>query len=296
MVNTRPSRHGLFPFDLVAVDLDGTLVRDDGAVSPRTERALRALRRLGVTLVVCTGRGPVPLKTISPVLDGDNYRAFVNGAMIYHREALVRLTALEREDLERIADFFARHEVSWLVNSVSGTRYCQPIREDNEARESILAWTEGRVRYVESLEDLGDDVPLRISTWNSRRVIDRLHGLMLREGWGDLNIYRAHFEFSILEVLPAEARKDRALAWIAERLGVPSERVLAFDDGENDAGMLRWAGCGVAMANAAGDARAAADILAPSNEEDGVATILERFLASPRGEWWGQDLERPGSS
>ena len=80
------------------------------------------------------------------------------------------------------------------------------------------------------------------------------------------------------EILHPEGGKDRALAWLCRRLGVQRGETVAFGNGYNDVRMLRWAGLGVAVADAVPEVLEAADMVAPRTEEDGVAQVLEQLL------------------
>ena len=82
----------------------------------------------------------------------------------------------------------------------------------------------------------------------------------------------------LIQLVHREVDKASAVRWIAERKGVPPERVMAIGDAPNDAGMLRWAGLGVAVENAWPQTLAAADAVAPSNDAEGVCAALERFI------------------
>ena len=84
-----------------------------------------------------------------------------------------------------------------------------------------------------------------------------------------------------LEISSAGADKGRALAQLCARLGIAREEVMAFGDGGNDVEMLRWAGCSFAMENGMDCAREAADQIAPSNQEDGVGRMVERYVLHP---------------
>ena len=82
----------------------------------------------------------------------------------------------------------------------------------------------------------------------------------------------------LIEVVPRDVNKGRALAWLAEHYRIPQQAVLAIGDQENDISMLSWAGLGVAMGNAVPSAQQAADWLAPTLENDGAAVALDRFV------------------
>lgn len=81
-----------------------------------------------------------------------------------------------------------------------------------------------------------------------------------------------------IEVNAENVHKGRALLWLADRLGIKKEEIMAFGDGANDLQMIESAGVGVAMANGVEEVRKAADIIAESNDEDGVAQVIEEFV------------------
>ncbi len=93
---------------------------------------------------------------------------------------------------------------------------------------------------------------------------------------GRLTVLRSHELFT--EVTPPKASKGNALAFLAARYGISQAETLAVGDSDNDISMIRWAGLGVAMGNAAPEVIAAADWVAPPVAEDGLATIIERFV------------------
>jgi hydroxymethylpyrimidine pyrophosphatase-like HAD family hydrolase len=79
----------------------------------------------------------------------------------------------------------------------------------------------------------------------------------------------------MIEIVPPGSGKDAGLAWLANHLGISNDRVVAFGDGLNDLGMLRWAGTGVAMGQAPAAVMKCADEVTTSNDDDGVAQWLE---------------------
>jgi Cof subfamily protein (haloacid dehalogenase superfamily) len=87
----------------------------------------------------------------------------------------------------------------------------------------------------------------------------------------------------MLEVLPSGASKGAGVQWLLERLGVDPGRCMGIGDGENDVEMLKLCGLGVAVGNAGAAARAVADVVVRSNDEDGVAEAIETFVLKPRG-------------
>ena len=108
-------------------------------------------------------------------------------------------------------------------------------------------------------------------------VIDRLQA-KLREAFpAGVNFMKSKAHY--LEIVAEGVDKGSAINVLAEKLGIPTDEIMAFGDGQNDAAMLEAAGLGVAMENAVAECKAVAKLIAPRNTEDGVAQVIERFLA-----------------
>ena len=91
-----------------------------------------------------------------------------------------------------------------------------------------------------------------------------------------ISVYRSEPDF--LELVPLGIDKARSIAVLSEKLGITREEVAAMGDGYNDLSMIKYAGLGIAMNNAQEPVKAAADYIAPSNDEDGVAIAVERYF------------------
>lgn len=263
------------PPRLVATDLDGTLLRSDGSLSPSTARALRLAAAAGVPVVPATAR---PLRWLSRYswAAGLRYLVFGNGAVVYDTgaEAVVSRHDLSPETLaelcERISALlpsarFAveiedgrlmRHEPEYPLRSDLGQPGVVPAPRDELVRRPALKLL---------VKAPGAD-PVALTSGVAAAVGDRAEATVSAPQ-GDL-----------LELAAPGVTKATGLAAVAARLGVPPADVVAFGDMPNDLPMLRWAGQGVAVANAHPDVLAAADEVTGSNDEDGVATWLAAAL------------------
>jgi Cof subfamily protein (haloacid dehalogenase superfamily) len=253
------------PPKLVATDLDGTLVRKDGSVSPYTRQVLAALEARGVPVIFVTGR---PLRWTTPVFEhvGSLGLAIVsNGALVWDvAEHLPRMTrALEatagREVVERIrtalpgSAFAAEREDGFAVDP----RY--PIRYEEAPRVDLAHLTTSpMLKLLSTHADFAPD-----GYW--RRA---------QEAVGDLATVTHSSTFALLEISAYGVTKASTLAQVSDSLGVAAQDVIAFGDMPNDLAMLTWAGHSFAMADAHPEVRACAGNLAPSHEEDGVARVL----------------------
>ena len=271
-------------------DLDGTLLRTDKSLSPATRAALDRADAAGLLFVPATGRffNGIPLAVQAlPYL---RYAVLMNGALVYDRREDRALRRAEL-DVDTAAAVMAR------LQDYGGTLDC--YMEDSQG------WMEAR--FYGELDRWITDPAAREIVRASRRPMEDLPGYLRRRGrpvqkiqgyFRDPAVQRA-----ALEALPAEfpgisaacslpgnveithrdATKGAALEFLCGYLGIPAERAAAFGDERNDCSMLRAAGLGVAMGNAAPEARAAADAVTASNDEDGVARMIVHLLEEDVG-------------
>ncbi|GGV18541.1 HAD family hydrolase [Streptomyces griseoflavus] len=262
-----------FPYGLVATDLDGTLLRDDHSVSPRTRDALAAATAAGAAHIVVTGRA-VPWTR--PILDDLGYTGLAvcgQGAQVYDAGAHRLLTSvtLDRQ-LAGVALAKIEAEVGPLYLAASrdgldGEVLVGPGYEVHGALPAI-PFTDAADVWAAPLNKLYIQHPELTS--------DELAEAATRTAGGFVTVTMAGE--GIVELLPLGLSKATGLSLAARRLGAKAAGTIAFGDMPNDLPMFAWAGHGVAMANAHPDLRAVADEVTASNEEDGIAVVLERLL------------------
>jgi Cof subfamily protein (haloacid dehalogenase superfamily) len=269
---------------VVASDLDGTLLRADLTVSERTRSAIHEARRAGVTFVAVTGRPPRSVRHLNQRLGLEGLAICANGAVIYDldRDWVLDQTELSAE--------VALWMVRGLRDAAPGVAFAW---EDDEGFSSEPAW--GRDPMAPAgRAGLGD--PLTLIRTPLLKVLARHDDLDFDELAAHARAVagdRAVVTWStrqVVEVAAAGVTKASALARVCRRLGVDPSEVIAIGDMPNDLSMLAWAGHSVAVANADAEIRIAAAEVTASNQDDGVALILERVLAS---EALGMPGERP---
>jgi Cof subfamily protein (haloacid dehalogenase superfamily) len=250
-------------FRLAAIDLDGTLLRSDGTIGERTKRAVRETR---LDVVLVTARGPLTIHDIAAELEIEGRAICSNGALVVDlaTQEIVRQRLLESEVALRLV-----HE---LRERLPGIRFA--VEHESFAHEpgfSAWDWTPPagtRVAdVVELLADPATKLILRHADHDTVAIQD-----LARELVGErLTVVASGSE--AVEVTAAGVNKATAVA----ELGVPPEQVIAFGDYPNDIPLLTWAGRGVAMSNAHADVLAVANEVTATNDEDGVALVLERL-------------------
>lgn len=270
---------------LVATDLDGTLLRDDLSVSRRSRAALDAARAAGVAVVPVTARQPMGLALIAQEAGFGDWALCANGALAIHLgtgEVLFE-EHLEVEVQHQLATTL-RREVPGLVFASIRQRGEVFLAEPGYAAMATFSdhkrdpATMGAHPLDHVLAQPSVKLVARHPEIDNDTLLKAIRGLGL-EGFEV-----THSGAPFVEVLPQGVSKAWGLARLCEHLAVDPAEVVAFGDAPNDAEMLAWAGHGVAVADAAPVSRAAADEVTASNEDDGVAAVLERMLAELPGQ------------
>ena len=263
---------------LLATDLDGTLLRRDGSISARTQHALKQARAAGIELVMVTGRPARHVAKIQGVAALGGSVICVNGALIYDldRELVVRE--------ERLSAAIARELVTGLRLRLPGICFAVEVGLEYGWEPSYGLQSKrtepARLPIVDALLLCEHGVNKLIARHPQFSPEDLLGHSQ------DLFVARAQASYSgapFLEISAAQVSKASALAAYCEERNIEQNRVLSFGDMPNDLPMLEWAGYSVAMANAHPSVLAAVHEVTRSNEEDGVAVVVERLLAF-RGE------------
>ncbi|MGW4223970.1 HAD family hydrolase [Streptomyces bauhiniae] len=262
-----------FPYGLVATDLDGTLLRGDETISPRTREALAAATAAGAAHIVVTGRA-VPWTR--HILDDLGYRGLAvcgQGAQVYDagQHRLLTSVTLDRQ-LAGVALAKIEAEV--------GPLYLAASRDglDGEVMVGPGYAVTGRLPAT-AFTDAADlwEAPLnKIYIQHPTLSTDELADAASRAAGGFVTVVMAGE--GIVELLPLGLSKATGLSLAARRLKLKAADTIAFGDMPNDVPMFAWAAHTVAMANAHPELKAVADEVTASNEEDGIALVLERLL------------------
>lgn len=260
---------------LVATDLDGTLLDPDGRVSDRTRAVLDELDARDVPVVFTTGRPVRWMVDLWEAVGGHGLVICSNGGIVYdvaRREvrdfsAVPREVGLEVAELVRAAvpgtTFAVEHTAGW-ASEIGFPRH--PDDHDSVQGEWESIWTDDVVKVLAVHREHDPE-----EFW---RLVDDAVGHLATTTWSST--------FALVEISAAGVTKATTLATVAAEMGIAAGDVVAFGDMPNDLPMLEWAGRSYAMANAHPSVRDAADLVAPGNDEDGVATVLAELFDLPR--------------
>lgn len=262
---------------LVATDLDGTLLRGDGTISERTRSVLARARDAGIAVVLVTARPPRTVRQLVRALDVTGLAICLNGAVVYDldRDVVVRQSPLRAEVVAQLVDA--------LRAAAPGVRFALMYGE-RWGWEPAYAALDPEVRTWCGTDGIEGDALALCAAEPVSKLIVRHPELsaaellpIARDVAGEV-AHATHSGAPFVEISAADVHKAWALEALCDELGIPASGVVAFGDMPNDLPMLRWAGYAVAVANAHPEVLAVADAVTLSNEEDGVAVVLERLL------------------
>lgn len=261
---------------LIATDLDGTIVRSDGEISERTRRALAAAEDAGLLVVFVTGRPPRWMKPVSEATGHHGLAVCANGAVVYdlHAERIVQTFPMDVDIARKLVAVLreAVPEITFALERGETFAHEPAYRPRLEPPPDVL---------VDELDRLLDEPVVKLLARHEDLTTEQLHAAA-HEVVGDLaDLITVTFGGTdgLVEISAAGITKAFGLERLAAEHGIGPSEVLAFGDMPNDLPMLAWAGRAVAVANAHPEVIDIADELTASNDDDGVALVVERLLA-----------------
>ncbi len=261
-------------YKLIAVDMDDTLLNSKFSISERNKKAIRRVRERGIHFTFSTGRMFRSVQPYAKELE-------INLPLITYQGALIKNALTEEVILHRAVPLeLARQviaevkEYGYHINIyVDDQLYVEKITREAEDYARVCRVD---VKPVGNLLDFLNQPTTKIVVIAAEEDISALEEKM-KPRYGDkLHITSSKPYF--LEFSHPKATKGEALALLAESMGISREQVMAIGDSKNDIEMLQYAGTAVAMGNARDEIKALADYIAPTNDQDGVAYILEKLV------------------
>ena len=257
-------------FRLVATDLDGTLLTSQQTVTERCRASLAGVQRAGGVVVLITGR---PSRTVLPLaaeLGISGHIICSNGAAIH------RLSDGGAENLRSLSPAVLRRTLPRLRQRIPDIAFALEWGYGMQAETAYRAAPE---HVNDVLDVLGEDHPIlkvmaRAASLAPAELARRINDICGQE------LHASTSGAPFAEIAAQGVNKSAALAHLCGVLDIEAAEALAFGDAPNDLPLLSWAGRGVAVANAVPEVQALADEVTLSNDDDGVAVVLERLLAA----------------
>lgn len=264
---------------LIATDLDDTLLNAASALTGRTLRALNAAMALGCGVTLSSGRMLEATLPLARQIGINAPMLLFNGAMIYDHVADRTLFAPRIPYETALAIVRMAEREGFYIQLYPGKGYyCSEVIDHTRA-------------YARQIHVDAIPTHMPMAEWLARNPADMQKMLIIDTPEGADRIqallaeafpHGACFLKSkphYLEIAPEGVNKGQSLRFLAEHLGLTPDEVMAFGDGQNDVPMIEYAGHGYAMANACPQALACAARVAPPNTQDGVAQVVERYIA-----------------
>lgn len=268
-------RHSL-PESIAAVvsDVDGTLVRTDKSVSPRTVEAVRTLQDKGVKFAIVSSRPPRGLKAVISRLNVTMPVAGFNGGVIASPDLSIITSHLIAADVARhvVETIEASGANAWVF---SGDDWF--IRDGNGPRVALEQRTVGfDPTVVTDFAAVIGTAAKIVAVSNDFALLTRLQGEFREALSGGVNIVRSQTYY--LDFTHPLANKGQALIELTGLMALPAAHTASIGDGENDVDMFAQAGLSIAMGNASAEVKEASDFVTGSNDDDGWAAAIEWFV------------------
>ena len=263
---------------ILFLDLDGTLTDDEKKITPKTKEALMNIQEQGHIVALASGRPTPGMVPIARELQLEKYGGYImsfNGGKIINcrTNETIFENVVDRKHLPELIRYARQNNLGLITydtkHALVATRMDQYIALEAMFINKIPAYMTDVVKYV--------DYNPNKCLFTVDPVVSEYHERKIAEKFGnELGIYRSSDYF--IEVVPKGIDKAAAIKVLIEKLGIPRENTIACGDGFNDLTMIRYAGIGVAMENAADIVKAEADYITTSNNNEGIAQVIEKYI------------------
>lgn len=264
-------------YKLVAIDMDGTLLREDKSVSPRTRKAIQKAKDKGIHVVLASGR---PIEGLRNYLNefemttDEDYVLSFNGAVVKNTKTdeIIKKNILKGTDLTYL--YKISKELGVNIHAFSKVGCITPIITKYSEVEGTINGIPVIVTDYDNINPEEDII--KIMMVDEPNILEEAIKKLPQEVYEKYTVVRSAPFF--LEFLNKEANKGEGIKALADYLGIKREQVVCIGDAGNDLHMIEFAGLGVAMGNAFEEIKEIADYVTYTNEEDGVAHVLEKFV------------------
>lgn len=257
-------------YELIALDIDGTILNSNMSITEETKKAVDLCKKAGVKVILSSGRLSQSLKPYAKILDLDGYQITLNGSVIkkIDNDNILEKFTIPAYDYENIIKKLNALNYSTLVFGVDNY-YKSYNNNDIKIIEEISGID---ANFVERFADVVDPT----KTLSVIKDMDKVQEFRNMMEDNKYTIIRTGYNH--VEVVRKDVDKGTALKIIAEKYNIPREKVLAIGDSENDIGMLKYAGKGIAMGNAYDNVKEISDEITASCDEEGVAKAIYKYV------------------
>ena len=287
-------------YKLVAIDLDGTMLDSYGMVTEETKKTIKKVEEQGVNVIIASGRPIDSIKSIANEIDSKKYFISGNGAIIYdmEKEEIIYEKCMPKEKVLEIIKICEENSIAYNVyteKEILATAlkynvlyYNKENLKKEESKKTKITIVKDMYEYVKNKEKINflkitvcdetksvfNSIIRKFKEIKDIEVLDVSHmsRKTIRQGTEDFSI-----EYYYTEISRANVDKWYAIEYLMENLNLKREEIMAIGDNINDKMMIENAGLGIAMEQSTPVIKIIADDVAPSNNDDGVAKILQKY-------------------
>ena len=287
-------------YKLVAIDLDGTMLDSYGMVTEETKKTIKKVEEQGVSVIIASGRPIDSIKSIANEIDSKKYFISGNGAIIYdmEKEEIIYEKCMPKEKVLEIIKICEENSIAYNVyteKEILATAlkynvlyYNKENLKKEESKKTKITIVKDMYEYVKNKEDTNflkitvcdetksvfNSIIRKFKEIKDIEVLDVSHmsRKTIRQGTEDFSI-----EYYYTEISRTNVDKWYAIEYLMENLNLKREEIMAIGDNINDKMMIENAGLGIAMEQSTPVIKIIADDVAPSNNDDGVAKILQKY-------------------
>ena len=264
---------------LIALDTDGTLLNSKNKILPSTKTAIKKALDQGIKVVLCSGRPIAGLAHFMNELGingSDQYAVTLNGAITRNADGKIMTKDLVSNELYRKLTEYAKEQKA-PFNIVDPDSRIITADHDIDYFELLQAWENTAPMFIRTPDEMPKDFQISKGCFvGSKDILDKVEPNLREKFSNDLYIVRADDHF--LECLHPNVNKGNGLKELGEKIGINTDEMIAFGDEKNDISMFDVVGTAVAMGNGSQEAKDHADFVTASNDEDGIAKALDKFV------------------
>ena len=288
-------------YKLVVVDLDGTILNSYGEISETTKESVKKCLEKGAKIVIASGRPIDSIKTIANELGIEEYFIAGNGALIYDlkKDEIIYENYMKKEKVLEIIKICEDNSISYNVytdKTILTTNlkfnvlyYYKENLKKEENKKTNVSIVENMYNYVKNLNEekflkiticdesatIFNSIVRTLKEINDVEILEVSHmsRKIIKQGTEEIPI-----EYYYTEISAKNVDKWDAVEYLARKLDIKNEEIIAIGDNINDKKMIENAGLGVAMEGSAPDVINVASIVTASNDNNGVAKILEKYI------------------
>ncbi len=265
-------------YKLIVLDIDGTLTNNKKEITKKTKEALIDIQKKGIKVALASGRPTPGTLKISEELQLKSHGGYIlsyNGAKVIDctNNKTIFQKSVPEELIPQIYQAAIENKVG-LISYENGTVICGTNIDTYIEKEAAL--NHMPIKKVDNFPSYITFNVCKCLMTAEETYLQKVEERLKHQFKSQLSIYRSEPYF--LELMPKNVDKAYSISKLIEKLNITKEEVIAVGDGYNDLSMIKYAGLGVAMSNAQDTVKESADFITLSNEEDGVAYVIEKFI------------------